>query len=124
MASSLLESPDLTSTARPLQSTRLPTDSYVLSLASLPSCYAASSSAPSNLIELFDKTTLRHIQSFQGHKDATTSLKKISTIAGQTGDLLVSTGKDGSIKVWDGRSNSHSIKSEYTPQYCFGRVFT
>lgn len=110
----LIESPLIRTTSRPLRSYKLNNDAYALSLASLPGCYAASASAPSNIIDLLDKTTLRRIQSLPGHELATTSLKSVENIAGHNAPCLVSSGKDGSVKVWDGRSRDYSIKSPFS----------
>ncbi|KAJ7590778.1 WD40-repeat-containing domain protein [Mycena floridula] len=102
----LVESPFLTTSSRPEKQTSI-SDSYVLSLASLPAHYAASASSPSNAIHIFDKSTLQHVQSLPGHETAITSLKSIEF---QAGHALMSSGKDGSIKIWDGRSSSHIIE--------------
>ncbi|KAF9448468.1 WD40 repeat-like protein [Macrolepiota fuliginosa MF-IS2] len=85
-------------------------DAYVLSLANLPTAYAASASSPSNKIDLIDKRSLRRIQTLPGHDVATTSIRAVDCVTGMPGRTLLSTGKDGSVKVWDDRSGSHSIK--------------
>ncbi|EKM82104.1 hypothetical protein AGABI1DRAFT_126452 [Agaricus bisporus var. burnettii JB137-S8] len=95
----------------PLASTHLShADAYVLSLATLPTSYAASASSPSHKIDLFDKSSLRLIQSLPGHHVATTSVRAVDHILGAPTRTLISTGKDGSVKIWDERSGSHSIK--------------
>lgn len=112
MASSvLLESPYLQSYSSPLRSLRSSSQAYILSMASLPAHYAASASTPSNTIDIFDKSTLQRIQTFPGHQVATTSLHRVENVVGIQNVSLMSSGKDGSVKVWDERSNSHSIKS-------------
>jgi WD repeat-containing protein 89 len=108
---SLVESPFIKTTSRPLKTYKLADSAYALSLASLPGCYAASASAPSNIIDLIDKTTLKRVQTLRGHEEAVTSLKTVNSIVGHVGPSLVSSGKDGSVKVWDGRTSAHSIKS-------------
>ncbi|KAG6833587.1 hypothetical protein H0H87_004214 [Tephrocybe sp. NHM501043] len=107
--SALLEAPQFKSTQRPLKSTHLSSQSYVLSIASLSSHYAASASAPANTIDIFDKTTLRGVETLSGHDVATTSLHAVDNVIGLSGRSLISSGRDGSVKIWDPRSNSHSI---------------
>jgi WD40 repeat protein len=109
----LLESPRLNDIFSPITSTTLSSQAYVLSLASLPAHYASSASSPSNTIDIFDKSTLQGVQTLSGHDVATTSLKTVDLIAGLNHKSLVSSGKDGSVKVWDERSISHGIKSEH-----------
>ncbi|KAG6813191.1 hypothetical protein H0H92_013311 [Tricholoma furcatifolium] len=106
----LLEAPRFKSTQSPLKSSRLSSNSYVLSIASLTGQYAASSSAPANTIDIFDKITLQGVETLPGHDIAITSLHAVENIAAITGPTLISCGKDGSVKVWDPRSKSHSIK--------------
>ncbi|KAG5635347.1 hypothetical protein H0H81_011650 [Sphagnurus paluster] len=105
----LVESAHFRTTERPLCSTRLESQSYVLSIVSLPGQYAASASAPTNSIAIFDKATLRRVDSLPGHDVATTSLHAVQGIVGG-GTTLMSSGRDGSVKIWDPRSRSHSIK--------------
>ena len=109
----LLESPQLQEEKAPQLSANSSSGCYVISITSLPSHYAATASAPSNVIDLFDKATLRGVQAFPGHEIATTSLHTVSNVAGVTNKCLISSGKDGSVKIWDDRSNSHSIKSKH-----------
>ncbi|KAF5363563.1 hypothetical protein D9756_000957 [Leucocoprinus leucothites] len=85
-------------------------DAYVLSLANLPTAYAASASSPSNKIDLLDKGSLRCKQILPGHDVATTSIRAVEQVVGMPSRTLVSTGKDGSVKIWDDRSGSHAIK--------------
>jgi WD40 repeat protein len=109
----LLESPQLQEEDVPHLSANVSSGSYVLSITSLPSYYAASTSAPANVIDLFDKTTLKHIQTLPGHEFATTSLHCVNNLAGVLpNECIISSGRDGSIKIWDNRSNLNSIKSE------------
>lgn len=110
----LLESPQLQEEEVPHLSANAPSGSYVLSLTSLLSHYAATISAPANVVDLFDKTTLKCVQRLPGHESATTSLHSVENLAGVLNECLISSGKDGCIKIWDSRSNSHSIKSERT----------
>ena len=109
----LLESPQLQEEIVPHLSANSSSESYILSITSLPSHYAASASAPTNVIDLFDKTTLKGVKTLPGHEMATTSLHTVNNIAGVMNKCLISSGKDGSVKVWDDRTNSHSIKCEY-----------
>jgi WD repeat-containing protein 89 len=110
---SLEQSPALRVSSSPFKSTTITSEAYVLCLASIHTCYAASQSAPSNLIDLFDKTTLRHVQTLPGHKVATTYLRTVDNIAGFARQSMISSGQDGTVKVWDDRSNSESINREW-----------
>ncbi|GLB33396.1 putative WD40 repeat-like protein [Lyophyllum shimeji] len=107
--SRLLESPQFKTCRSPLKNAQ-PASAYILSIVSLLGHYAASESAPSNQIGILDKSTLRRIGNLSGHEVATTSLKAVDNIIGIAGRTLMSSGKDGSVKIWDPRSNSHSIK--------------
>ncbi|PSR71849.1 hypothetical protein PHLCEN_2v12350 [Hermanssonia centrifuga] len=106
---SLTESPSLSKTATPIKSTVLPSDAYVLSLASLPSHYAASSSASANNIYLFDKFSLRPIGELAGHDRATTCMRSVPKV-GDSREVLLSCGKDALVKVWDERSCSVALQ--------------
>ncbi|TFY80413.1 hypothetical protein EWM64_g3602 [Hericium alpestre] len=107
---SLSPSPSLTNTSAPIKSARLVSDAYVLALASLPSYYAASASAPSNSIYFFDRSTFRNVRTVKAHNDGITSLRAVDSIAGATGRVVVSSGKDGIIKVWDDRTGSVGLQ--------------
>ncbi|KAF7330771.1 WD40 repeat-like protein [Mycena venus] len=109
-SSALHPSPSFSNTSTPIKSASSSSEAYILSIASLPTFYAASASAPSNAIDLFDKTTLLGVQTLPGHEAGTTSLRAVETIANIARPCLVSSGLDGSIKVWDQRTNSYSIK--------------
>jgi WD40 repeat protein len=113
MQSLLAESPDLQAVSSPLRSTKISSDAYVLFLEALSSHYAAAASAPSNTIDLFDKSTLHLVQTLTGHDTATTCLRTSDTIAASACISLVSSGKDGTVKLWDERSNSASTTSEH-----------
>lgn len=106
----LLQSPHLQSYSSPLRSSSSSSQAYILSIACLPAHYAASASPPSNTIDIFDKSTLQRIQTLEGHGGAITSLHDVQNVAGIPSISLMSSGKDGSVKIWDERSNSHSIK--------------
>ena len=108
----LLESPQLQEEEVPHLSVKSSSGSYVLSITSLPSYYAAAASAPANVIDLFDKATLKGVQTLPGHEFSTTSLHNVDNLVGMSNECLISSGRDGSIKIWDNRSNLHSIKSE------------
>jgi WD40 repeat protein len=109
----LLESPHLQEEHYPKLSSKSSSGSYVLQITSFTSHYAASASSPSNVIDVFDKSSLRGIQTLSGHEKGTTSLHTAQGISGVIRESLVSSGKDGSVIVWDVRSNAHSIKSMY-----------
>lgn len=105
------ESPSLHESLGPqVTATLRHADAYVLSLANMSNTYAASASSPSNKIDLIDKRSLRQVQTLPGHDIATTSIRAVNCVVGMPGRTLVSTGKDGSVKVWDDRSGSHAIK--------------
>ncbi len=109
----LLESPHLQEENNPRLSSKSSSGSYILQITSLTSYYAASASSPSNVIDLFDKSTLRGIQTLSGHEKGTTSLHTVQGLSGVIRECLVSSGKDGGVTVWDVRANAHSIKSMY-----------
>ena len=122
---SLLESPGLNTINTSLSSINLPLKEYVLSLALLPNLYAASASAPSNSIYLFDKTNLHTTQTLSGHDAPITSLRTIHTLAGFNCSLLASSGRDGYVKIWDDRSGSIGLKSKLQTlhdQPCFNAI--
>lgn len=96
----------------PRKTTSLPSEAYVLALASTPSSYAASSSAPSNSISLFDKAQFRKTLELQGHDISITSLRSVPQLGGTGRGVLLSSGKDGHVKAWDERSGSVSLQSE------------
>ncbi|KAF5321773.1 hypothetical protein D9619_001185 [Psilocybe cf. subviscida] len=106
----LLLSPTIQEESLPKRSAKTSGAGYILSIVPLPGFYAASTSAPSNVIDIFDKTTLQGTQTLSGHAEATTSLRTVGTIAGAVQKCLVSSGKDGSVKVWDQRSNTASVQ--------------
>jgi len=78
----------------------------VLSFANLPSAYAALASSPSHRIDFLDKTSPPNT----GHNFATTSIRVVESLAGFRNGGLLSSGKDGSVKVWDDRSISQAIR--------------
>ncbi|KAL0949042.1 hypothetical protein HGRIS_009135 [Hohenbuehelia grisea] len=81
----------------PSTSTTLTDTSYVISIASLASSFAAAASAPDNRIHLFDKSNLRPLRTFQGHATSITSMRAVDA------QRLISSGKDGRVVVWDDR---------------------
>jgi len=109
----LLESPHFQEENNPKLSSKSSSESYILQITSLTSHYAASASSPSNVIDLFDKSSLRGMQTLSGHEKGTTSLRTVQDLSGVIRECLVSSGKDGSVTVWDVRANAHSIKSMY-----------
>ncbi|PPQ83949.1 hypothetical protein CVT26_011644 [Gymnopilus dilepis] len=107
----LLESPYLQEELSPRRTSKTSTDTgYILSIASTPAYYAASTSSPFNVIDLFDKSNLQGVQTLVGHERGTTSLHTATNLGGVLQKCLISSGQDGSVKVWDPRTNSHSIK--------------
>lgn len=107
----LLQSPSLNVTDNALHKTSLPGENYVLSLTPIANFYAASASSPSNQIHLFDRATLRTTGVLKGHEHATTQLRTIHGLGESTREMLLSSGKDGSVIAWDERSGSAGIKS-------------
>jgi WD repeat-containing protein 89 len=110
---SLLEDPSIETISSPIRSTNLESHAYVLSLASLSGCYAASASAPLNKIYLIDKSTTQHLQTLEGHTNGITNMRTVHRLGNNPGETLISSGKDGIVNSWDTRSNSVAIKSEY-----------
>lgn len=110
---SLVESSAFTSTARPIKTTSLPQEAYVLALASVQSHYAASASAPSNAIHIFDKSNLRPVSQLAGHGEAISAMRAVPAFAGASRETLISCGKDGLVKVWDERSGSAAVQSKH-----------
>jgi WD repeat-containing protein 89 len=98
--------------AHPLKSTCLPSSSYVLSLVSHSDCIVASASSPSDAIYLLDKSDLHQITSIQSHSGGVTGIRSVPGLAGTSTNALVSCGMDGTVKVWDHRSNQVATKSE------------
>ncbi|KAF4602526.1 hypothetical protein EYR40_005737 [Pleurotus pulmonarius] len=110
MSAQLLEAADLEELTNPLKSTSLSSEAYVLALANLPSSYAAAASAPSNRIDIYDKESLRGIQTLAGHEVAVTSLSTVDLFVGSNQPCLISSGKDGLVSVWDQRSGAPSVQ--------------
>ena len=111
MTLTLIESSTLAELTVPLQTLRLPCNAYVLAIAAFGPHYAASASTPSNKIYLFDRTTLQMSRSFEGHQGGTTSLRGIDSVAGINKGVIISSGKDGVVRVWDDRTGSAAIES-------------
>ena len=112
MAHSISIPPSFSTTSTPLRTSSLSEQAYVLSIVSLQTQYAASTSAPTNKIDIFDKSTLRRVQTLPGHEVATTALRSINRIGENHKNFLVSSGKDGQVIVWDDRTNSIGISSK------------
>ncbi|KAH9978112.1 WD40-repeat-containing domain protein [Lactifluus volemus] len=49
-----------------------------------------------------------------GHQDGTTSLRGIDSVAGINKRVIISSGKDGVVRVWDDRTGSAAIESTET----------
>jgi len=110
---SLLESPSFETISSAIKSTSHPDGSYVLSLTSLGNYYVSSASAPSNAIHLFDKSSLKCVQTLKGHQDATTALRTVRGIGGSDRHILLSAGKDGCVIAWDERSGAPATQKYY-----------
>ncbi|KAF8690387.1 hypothetical protein AX14_002948 [Amanita brunnescens Koide BX004] len=123
MAHSISLSPSFSTASKPLRLSSLSSQAYVLSIVSLQAQYAASASAPANRIDIFDKSTLRCVQTLPGHEVATTALRAVNRIGESHKISLMSSGKDGRICVWDERTNSHGISmtnaGNHQPLLCF-----
>lgn len=106
-------SQSFTKTSLPSASTPSLTDSYILHIATLNNSYATSLSAPSNSIAIFDKSRLYPQATFKAHSDAITLIRSSSLLydgaSSSGGSTLLSSGKDGFIKVWDERRGSESV---------------
>ena len=100
---------------RPTHSAKLPSNAYVLFIASLPDCYAAAASSPADTINLYNKRDLRSLTTLGGHPGGTTSIRSVSLHATSngSGQTLVSCGKDGYVRIWDSRSKSTAAESAF-----------
>ena len=110
---SLFDSPASKHTGAPLKSIYIPSGAYVLHLVSLPSFYALSASSPDNAIHLYDKSRLESVRSIPGHEDAVTSLRAAGNFGGSVSPVLLTSGKDGVVKAWDGRAPANEPISEH-----------
>lgn len=116
---SLIPSDTFKAVSKPIKSTNLPSDAYVLALASSASFYAAAASAPSNTIHLFDKSRLQAAQSLPGHGGGITTLISSSDFGQSSASVFVSCGMDGTVKVWDERVGSSSVGHASARSYDF-----
>ncbi|THH12370.1 hypothetical protein EW145_g11 [Phellinidium pouzarii] len=95
---------------RPLSSTTLPESSYVTSIVALQSHYAAATSAPSNAIHLFDKSDCKTIvRALSGHDGGIDYMCSADSFQGAR-QVLLSCGKDGSVKAWDERTGTVGVQ--------------
>ncbi|KAH9062019.1 WD40 repeat-like protein [Lactarius vividus] len=108
---SLVESSTIIEQTGPLKTSSLPCDAYVLAVAVVGSYYAVSASAPSHKIFCFDRPSLQVFQSFEGHAGGTTSLRAVDSLAGVNQRAIISSGKDGVVRVWDDRTGAAAIES-------------
>lgn len=120
---SLLESPSFETISSAIKSTTHPDGSYVLALTSLGNYYVSSASAPSNAIHLFDKSSLKCVQTLNGHQNATTTLRTIRSIGGSDRHTLLSAGKDGCVIAWDERSGAPATQSMFFILQCWTFTF-
>ncbi|KAF8341445.1 WD40-repeat-containing domain protein [Cantharellus anzutake] len=81
---------------------------YFVHLESLTSTYAAALSAPSNSITLLDKGRLSAVVTVNAHNDSITSLKSSPSSSNLGQRALLSSGRDGLVKVWDDRIEEKS----------------
>ena len=111
--SSLGLSPTFAKSSKAVISTSIPGRAYVLSLAPLPSYIAASASAPSNAIYLFDKVDLKRVvHTLPGHTGGTTAIRTAGCFSGKQ-ETLVSCGKDGRVVAWDERTGAVGVQSTF-----------
>jgi WD40 repeat protein len=104
---SLTPSPSLHAVKAPQYSISSSSKDYILHLSALGTTYAAAFSSPSNSISLLEKTSLQLVASFKAHTDAITCLRSSFSLAGSAGkSILLSSGKDGLVKVWDDRTQA------------------
>ncbi|VDC06271.1 unnamed protein product [Peniophora sp. CBMAI 1063] len=106
---SLIASTSFTQFSSPARSAELAGGAYVLSIAALDNEYAVLSSAPSNQIHLYDRASLRPSASFDAHTTAGTSLRSAENIHGTSRRVLLSSGKDATVKVWDARTPTPAL---------------
>ncbi|KZV71383.1 WD40 repeat-like protein [Peniophora sp. CONT] len=115
---SLAASSSFSQSSNPERSAELAGGSYVLAIAALENEYAVLSSAPSNKIHLYDRASLRPAASFDAHAAAGTSLRSVDNIHGTSRRVLLSSGKDATVKVWDARTPTPALtmKQAGTPR--------
>ncbi|KAL5527208.1 hypothetical protein ACEPAG_5999 [Sanghuangporus baumii] len=97
---------------RPLSTVTFPENSYVLSIAELPSHYAAAASSPSNVIHILDKSDPRVIvRSLPGHTEGISYIRTAQLLSGAH-NVLLSCGVDGRVKTWDERAGTVGVQMQ------------
>lgn len=92
---------------------RLPAVTYIPALATLPgtNTFAAilSSISGAQSLSIFDASTAQTTKTFTEHTNAITGLRSVEKLGGNYGQrLLLSSSRDGTVKVWDARVQSSS----------------
>lgn len=113
---SLTASSSFSQSSNPARSAELDGGVYVLAIAALENEYAVLSSAPSNKIHLYDRASLRPSASFDAHSTAGTSLRSVENVHGTSHRVLLSSGKDATVKVWDARTPTPALTSASSAQ--------
>jgi WD40 repeat protein len=111
MSSALHQADNLNVSSKPRATTVIPSNPYVLGIAALPNFYATAASSPSNAIHIYDQRNLRAVSTLPGHSSIT-QLRAVDSIAGQNHRSLISSGKDGFVRLWDERAATVAIQSK------------
>ena len=102
-------------TTGPVFTYTLEESAYVVGLAELDGLYAAATSAPANHIHALDRSRLHKVWSAVAHTHGGTSpLRTVGAFPGRAGPTLISSGLDGTVKVWDERTGSAALTCAHT----------